>query len=135
MTTNTAPLTMSQFATRADYDAAVAAQPVAPFDGYEVAPVHVETDGETCEGCLTGAEARELVRTVGGSLIWSLYGHLPEGGAQCIADYATESDALTVYAQITGRTKPEPCDEMRTLPPAVGIPTTHYPADDQGRAV
>lgn len=131
-----APLTMSQFANRADYEKAVAAtRTVTPYDGYEVAPVYVETDGQGCEAMTTAEEARTLIRSESGSLIWSLYGHLSEGGVECIGDFATETDALGVYSKITGRPLPEPGDSMHALPPAIGIPTRHYPTDEAGLAV
>ncbi len=135
MTDTTAPLSMSQFATRADFEKAVSTSPtLAPYDGYEVAPVYFDQDGNG-EAMTTAKEARTLIRSEGGSLIWSLYGHLSEGGVECIGDFATETDALSVYSKITGRPLPDPGDSMHALPPAIGIPTRHYPTDAAGLAV
>jgi hypothetical protein len=34
---------------------------------------------------------------------WSLYGHIPGQGADCIGDFKTREHAEEVYARITGR--------------------------------
>ncbi len=32
---------------------------------------------------------------------WSVYGHLPEGGVECLCDCATEDDARRIYEALT----------------------------------
>ena len=105
------------------------------FDSYEVAPVHVTENGETAEACTTGTEAREEASKDGGSMVWGIYGHLPSGGVSWIADFSAELDALSLYAQITGRKVPETADQLHVLAPAIGVPTRHFPTDEHGRAL
>lgn len=79
-----------------------------PFDAYEISKVHAFAGNseagpwvERCEGscndeseCPTAAEARTF---------WSLYGHIPGEGAECIGDFDTEEGARSVLARILGR--------------------------------
>ena len=34
---------------------------------------------------------------------WSLFGHIPDGGVDCIGDFATREHAEEIFARITGR--------------------------------
>jgi hypothetical protein len=74
------------------------------FDAYEIAPVL--DDGDTCAQCISLADAQERA-TDGDTIIWSLYGHLPEGGVLCIGDFKSYDDAAEVYSLITGEPAPE----------------------------
>lgn len=37
------------------------------------------------------------------TLMWSIYGHLPTGGVECIADCYTSEDAETIIEALGGR--------------------------------
>jgi hypothetical protein len=65
-----------------------------PFDGYEIHGVR-EYDNETNPYCeqVPDCEAE----------FWSLYGHIPGEGLECIGDFKTRGFAEEVYARITGR--------------------------------
>jgi len=63
------------------------------FDCYEIHGVKEYADAKTkfCER-VPDAEAG----------FWSLYGHIPGEGLQCIGDFDTREHAEEVYARITG---------------------------------
>lgn len=77
---------------------------VRPFDAYEIAPVVESPDGN-CEQYDTLLAAQEAMGT-DDKLIWSVYGHLPEGGVDCIYDCGCEDDAITFVYRITGKIEP-----------------------------
>ena len=64
------------------------------FDGYEIHGVREfdEGNGKFCEQ-VPDEEAE----------FWSLYGHIPGEGVECIGDYKTREHAEETYARITGR--------------------------------
>jgi hypothetical protein len=64
------------------------------FDAYEVHGVREFDDGDDkyCEQ-VPDDEAR----------FWSLYGHIPGQGLDCIGDFKTREHAEEIYARITGR--------------------------------
>ena len=64
------------------------------FDTYEIRGVREFDDGagKFCEQ-VPDDEAQ----------FWSLYGHIPGQGLECIGDFKTRGDAEEVYARITGR--------------------------------
>ncbi len=64
------------------------------FDAYEVHGVRRfdEGSGPYCEQ-VPNNEARS----------WSLFGHIPGQGLDCIGDFATREQAEEVFARITGR--------------------------------
>lgn len=64
-----------------------------PFDGYEIHGVREFGRGKSrhCEQ-VPDAEAR----------FWSLYGHIPDQGQECIGDFNSREFAEVVYARITG---------------------------------
>jgi hypothetical protein len=66
----------------------------ARFDGYEVHGVREfdDGDGKFCEQ-VPDEEA----------MFWSLYGHIPGLGLECIGDFKTREHAEETYARITGR--------------------------------
>jgi len=66
-----------------------------PFDDYEIHGVKrfSEQGGSWCEQVADSDAA-----------FWSLYGHIPSGGLDCIGDFNTRAHAEEVYARITGRT-------------------------------
>jgi hypothetical protein len=65
-----------------------------PFDGYEIHAVKrcTEADRSFCEQ-VDDHEAD----------FWSLYGHIPGHGVECIGDFRSRAFAEEVYARITGR--------------------------------
>lgn len=65
-----------------------------PFDAYEIHGVRTFNDGNGryCEQ-VPDEEAES----------WSLFGHIPGQGLDCIGDFATREHAKEVYARITGR--------------------------------
>jgi hypothetical protein len=75
------------------FDAETAALP-AMFDDYEIHGVREFGKGKDryCEQ-VPEDEAQ----------FWSLYGHIPGQGAECIGDFTTREHAEEVYARITGR--------------------------------
>jgi hypothetical protein len=64
-----------------------------PFDAYEIHGVREFGRGKSryCEQ-VPAEEAQ----------FWSLYGHIPGQGVECIGDFATREFAEEVYARITG---------------------------------
>jgi hypothetical protein len=65
-----------------------------PFDDYEISGVRAFGSGAEryCEPVPdTDAE------------FWSLYGHIPGEGVECIGDYKSRQAAEEMYARITGR--------------------------------
>ncbi len=65
-----------------------------PFDGYEIHGVREFGRGKSrhCEQ-VPDEEAQ----------FWSLYGHIPGQGVDCIGDFGTREQAEEVFARITGR--------------------------------
>jgi hypothetical protein len=66
-----------------------------PFDDYEIHPVtaYLSPDGTRfCEVADDPAEAS----------FWSLYGHIPGQGVECIGDFPSFEEAAAIYARITG---------------------------------
>lgn len=70
-----------------------------PFDGYEIHGVAEYTDGAGNPFCEQVPDEQ--------AQCWSLFGHLPEGGLECVGDFETRQLAEEVYARITG----EPYDQ------------------------
>lgn len=66
--------------------------PVTPFDGYEIHGVRKYGRGKSsyCEQ-VPDTEAQ----------FWSLYGHIPGQGADCIGDFKTREHAEEIVARIT----------------------------------
>jgi hypothetical protein len=64
-----------------------------PFDAYEISGVREYGKGKRrhCEQ-VTDDEAQ----------FWSLYGHIPGEGLECIGDFTTRQHAEEIYARITG---------------------------------
>lgn len=77
---------------------------VAPFDAYEIAPVVCAADGN-CEQYDTLLAAQEAM-SKGDELVWSVYGHCPEGGVEWISDFGDEDGATTLIYRITGKIVP-----------------------------
>ena len=71
----------------------------ATFDGYEIHGVREFGKGKNrhCEQ-VPDDDAQ----------FWSLYGHIPGQGLDCIGDFKTREHAEEVYARITGRRYGEP---------------------------
>ena len=64
------------------------------FDDYEVHGVYeFSDDGRSFSEQVPDEEAG----------FWSLYGHIPGQGVECIGDFKTRGHAEEVYARITGR--------------------------------
>jgi hypothetical protein len=66
----------------------------APFDDYEISGVR-----EYSEGVSSFCEQVDDE----GAQFWSLYGHIPGQGVECIGDFKTRELAEETYARITGR--------------------------------
>ncbi len=73
---------------------------VVPFDGYEIHPVR--SFGEKDK---TGRQPTEVCEP-NEAECWSLYGHIPGQGVDCIGDYQTRAHAEEILARITGRPIP-----------------------------
>lgn len=65
--------------------------PIIPFDDYEIHPC------KDYGGCV------EQVGDEGEADFWSLYGHIPGQGLECIGDFKTRQQAEEVLQRITGR--------------------------------
>jgi hypothetical protein len=67
---------------------------ITPFDDYEVHGV-----------CEFGAGFARYCEQVpdNEAAFWSLYGHIPGLGLECIGDFQTRAHAEEIYARITGR--------------------------------
>lgn len=65
-----------------------------PFDGYEVHGVREYGRGKNRHCEQVPDEKAQF---------WSLYGHIPGQGLECIGDFTTRAVAEEVYARITGR--------------------------------
>jgi hypothetical protein len=73
------------------------------FDTIELAPVaRIDADG-TCEPYESLDDMPEDLRH---SAFWSLFGHTPGEGAQCIGDYSTREHALEVLRRLFGDLRP-----------------------------
>ena len=69
-----------------------------PYDGYEIARV-MEKDGQ-CE-VMHGFEVDEPGR-MGSTVFWSIYGHIPDQGVECISDFNSQRAACEMLSRITG---------------------------------
>ena len=65
-----------------------------PYDNYEIHGVREFGSGKN-RHCEQVPDKR--------AQFWSLYGHIPGQGADCIGDFKTREHAEEVYARITGR--------------------------------
>ena len=63
------------------------------YDGLELAPVAEYEDKDGVKYC-------ERVDDPSDAQFWSVYGHLPEGGVQCLEDYDTEQEASAFAEQL-----------------------------------
>ncbi|MFI0460266.1 MAG: hypothetical protein ACH254_21990, partial [Candidatus Thiodiazotropha endolucinida] len=73
-------------------DLAMAATPfwfgtIQSYDGLELAPVAEYEDKEGCKFC-------ERVDDPKDAQLWSVFGHLTEGGVECLEDFPTEREAI-----------------------------------------
>jgi hypothetical protein len=69
------------------------------FDTLELAPVaQVDSDG-ACEPFETVDDIPEELRD---SAFWSIYGHTPGEGVQCLGDFTTRADAIEVLMRLLG---------------------------------
>lgn len=66
----------------------------ARFDAYEIHGVREYGEGDDASCEQVPDEPAEF---------WSLYGHIPGQGVDCIGDFATREHAEEVFARITGR--------------------------------
>lgn len=80
-----------------------------PFDAYEISMVHEflswGTDDDN-EGVIHRCESGAVCQCELGQddkTYWSLYGHIPGQGAECIGDFKSEADAREILARILGR--------------------------------
>lgn len=67
-----------------------------PFDNYEISPCRrFEEPGKPGLFYFEVCEPHE-------AHVWTLYGHLPEGGVEAIGDFAKREDAEETFQRITG---------------------------------
>jgi hypothetical protein len=72
------------------------------FDSIELAPVaQIDAEG-TCEAFESLDDVPDELR---GSVFWSIYGHTPGEGVQCIGDFTTPGEALEVLERLFGDLK------------------------------
>ena len=73
------------------------------FDAIELAPVaQIDSEG-TCEAFESLDDVPDELRS---SVFWSIYGHTPGEGVQCIGDFKTPAHALEVLRRLFGDMKP-----------------------------
>lgn len=72
------------------------------FDAIELAPVAVYEDGE----CEPYESLADVPKTEVEQIIWSIYGHTPGEGVQCIGDFTTRDHALEVIRRLLGDLRP-----------------------------
>ena len=85
-----------------------------PFDDYEIHGM------KRLSGC-PGSEEEPLGRVIDNceqvsdheADFWSLFGHIPAEGLECIGDFATREHAEEVFARITGRRYWDNSNRMR----------------------
>jgi hypothetical protein len=73
------------------------------FDAIELAPVaQIDAEG-TCEvyECLEDIDVE-----LRGSAFWSVYGHTPREGVQCLGDFETREHALEALRRLLGDLRP-----------------------------
>ncbi len=63
------------------------------YDGLEIAPVGEYEDKDGSKFCERVDDPQE-------AHFWSVYGHLPEGGVECLEDFATEQEAIAFSKQL-----------------------------------
>lgn len=68
----------------------------AAFDGYEIAQVVEDKDGE----CSPIDDPGTLMTDDGRKTFWSVYGHIPNAGVDCIADRDTYEQCLDLLRQM-----------------------------------
>jgi hypothetical protein len=56
----------------------------------------------TCEAFDSLEKAQEAADENGVEVIWSIYGHIPRQGVECIGDFSTEAHAFVVLERISG---------------------------------
>lgn len=83
--------------------------PLTAYDAYDIHPV-IRLRGKDGQPCL------EITGDPAEATLWSLYGHIPGEGLDCIGDFPRFADAARVYARITGHAwdgKAPVCTEAR----------------------
>lgn len=72
------------------------------FDAIELAPVAVYEDGE----CEPYESLADIPKAEVHQVLWSIYGHTPGEGVQCIGDFTTRDHALEVIRRLLGDLRP-----------------------------
>jgi hypothetical protein len=73
------------------------------FDAIELAPVAVIDSDGTCEAFENLEDVPDELRD---SVCWSIYGHTPGEGVQCLSDFTTRDDALEALRRLLGDLRP-----------------------------
>ena len=68
------------------------------YDAIEVSPVLITPDGEGGEICEPVPYSERSTASM-----WSVYGHLPQGGVECLTDVSTEHRATRIGALFEAR--------------------------------
>mgnify|MGYP001187733423 CR=1 FL=1 len=71
-----------------------------PFDGYEIHGVVEFRGADGTRYCETAPDEE--------AHFWSLYGHIPGQGLECIGDFQSREQAEEIYTRITGRAYASP---------------------------
>lgn len=80
-----------------------------PFDAYEIHPITVRQTPD-------GRRFAERVAASAEADYWSLFGHIPGQGLECIGDFPTYERAAEIHARITGYGyDAEPYDDEEAL--------------------
>ena len=73
------------------------------FDAIELAPVAIIDSDGTCEPFEDLEDVPEELRD---SVFWSIYGHTPGEGVQCLSDFTTCDAALEALRRLLGDLRP-----------------------------
>lgn len=80
------------------------------FNALELAPVAVYEDGE----CEPYESLADIPKAEVQQVLWSIYGHTPGEGVQCIGDFTSRDHALEVIRRLLGDLRPfEPRESKR----------------------
>jgi hypothetical protein len=75
-----------------------------PYDAYEIHGMKRLPDGQGQEEEPVGSVIRDCEQVADDEAeFWSLFGHIPGQGIDCIGDFATREHAEEVFAKITGQ--------------------------------
>ena len=103
------------------------------FDNYEIHPViALDKDNQPTKDLKAAVTYEQCTENDPYLFMWSIFGHLPQGGVECIADCELKTDAELIYSGLMERlTKPALLDAallarnaLKPCPPPINIRET-----------